>query len=50
MHFALPLDVMRRRQETYLASSKTVTVEMVEQWSMVRRLWNNSIAMLGPIL
>ena len=43
-------DVMRRRQETYLASSQTVTVEMVEQWSMVRRLWNNSIAMLGPIL
>lgn len=43
-------DEMRRRQETYLASSHPVTVEMVEQWSMAHRLWNNSIAMLGPIL
>jgi len=43
-------DEMRRRQETYLASSNPVTVEMVEQWSMVRRLWNNTIAMLGPVL
>jgi cardiolipin synthase len=43
-------DEMRRRQETYLASSHPVTIEMVEQWSMVRRLWNNTIAMLGPIL
>jgi cardiolipin synthase len=41
---------MRHRQDTYLASSHPVTVEMVEQWSMVRRLWNNTIAMLGPVL
>jgi len=43
-------DAMRRRQETYLASSQPVTVEMVEEWSMVRRLWNNTVAMLGPVL
>jgi len=43
-------DEMRRRQEIYLASSHPVTIEMVEQWSVVRRLWNNTIAMLGPIL
>jgi cardiolipin synthase len=41
---------MRRRQETYLACSHPVTVETVGQWAMTRRLWNNSIAMLGPIL
>jgi cardiolipin synthase len=41
---------MRHRQDTYLASSHPVTVEMVEQWSVARRLWNNTIAMLGPIL
>jgi cardiolipin synthase len=43
-------DEMRRRQETYLAQSNQVTIEMVEQWSMLRRLWNNTIAMLGPVL
>jgi cardiolipin synthase len=41
---------MRHRQDTYLASSHPVTVEMVEQWSVARRLWNNTIAMLGPVL
>jgi cardiolipin synthase len=41
---------MRRRQDAYLAQSHPVTVEMVAQWPMTRRLWNNTIAMLGPIL
>ena len=41
---------MRRRQDTYLAHSVPVTAEMVAQWPMTRRLWNNSVAMLGPVL
>jgi cardiolipin synthase len=41
---------MRHRQDAYLAQSYPVTVEMVAQWPMTRRLWNNTIAMLGPIL
>src|SRR5437773_7144969 len=41
---------MRRRQDAYLACSHPVTAETVAQWSMTRRLWNNTIAMLGPIL
>ncbi len=41
---------MRRRQDAYLAQSHPVTVAMVAQWPMTRRLWNNTIAMLGPIL
>lgn len=41
---------MRRRQDEYLAQSHEVTAEMVAQWSIGRRLWNNAIAMLGPIL
>lgn len=41
---------MRQRQDAYLAQSQPVTVEMVAQWSTVRRLWNNTIAMLGPVL
>jgi cardiolipin synthase len=41
---------MRRRQDAYLACSHPVTAETVAQWSITRRLWNNTIAMLGPIL
>lgn len=41
---------MRRRQDDYLARSHAVTAEMVAQWPMRRRLWNNTIAMLGPVL
>jgi cardiolipin synthase len=41
---------VRRRQDAYLARSHPVTAEMVAQWPMTRRLWNNTIAMLGPIL
>ena len=41
---------MRQRQDTYLAQSKPVTVDMVEQWSMARRFLNNSIAIRAPVL
>jgi cardiolipin synthase A/B len=41
---------MRRRQDAYLACSHPVTAEMVNEWPMTRRFWNNTIAMLGPIL
>jgi cardiolipin synthase len=41
---------MRQRQETYLAQSHPVTVDIVEQWSMARRFLNNSIAILAPVL
>jgi len=41
---------MRRRQDAYLACSHPVTADMVAQWPMTRRFWNNTIAMLGPIL
>jgi len=41
---------VRRRQQDYLAHSHRVTAEMVSAWSAPRRLWNNSIAMMGPLL
>lgn len=41
---------MRARQDTYLAVSKSVTLDDVRQWSVGRRLWNNSLALLGPLL
>lgn len=41
---------MRRRQDAYLSRSHPVTTDMVAQWPITRRFWNNTIAMLGPIL
>jgi cardiolipin synthase len=41
---------MRARQDAYLASSNEVTLADVEAWSVGRRLWNNTVAMLGPLL
>jgi len=41
---------VRRRQQDYLARSHRVTEEQVSAWSTPRRLWNNSIAMMGPLL
>jgi len=41
---------MRERQLEYIASSQLITREVVESWSVYRRLWNNLIATLGPIL
>ena len=41
---------MRQRQDSYIAKSKQITIEMVEHWPWHRRLWNNAIAILGPVL
>ncbi len=41
---------MRERQLSYIASSNPVTREAVDAWPVSRRLWNNSIATLGPVL
>ena len=41
---------MRQRQESYIGRSRPVTGEMVERWTWRRRLWNNAIAILGPVL
>ena len=41
---------VRERQGAYLEHSHPVTTEMVTDWPMHRRLANNAIAMLGPVL
>ena len=41
---------LRQRQDRYIASSRPVTAEMVANWSLRRRLLNNTVAMLGPVL
>jgi len=49
-HDAAMTAAMQQRQRQYLASSRPVTREMVRDWSLPHRLWNNTLAMLGPIL
>lgn len=41
---------VRARQQEYVAKSARVSREAVNAWSMPRRLWNNALATLGPIL
>jgi cardiolipin synthase len=41
---------MRRRQESYIAQSNPVAAAVVNDWSWRRRLWNNAVATLGPVL
>ena len=41
---------MRARQDAYIVDSKPVTLAEVGAWSRSTRLWNNALAILGPIL
>ena len=41
---------IRQRQESYIAASDPVRTEIVQAWAWRWRLWNNTIAMLGPVL
>ena len=41
---------MRRRQEEFISQSRQVSIETVAQWSWRRRLIDNTVAMLGPVL
>lgn len=41
---------IRARQDDFLARSRRVTPEEVAAWPWTRRLWNNAVAVLGPVL
>ncbi len=41
---------VRHRQESYIANSHAVEAADVAAWSTGRRLWNNAVAMFGPVL
>jgi cardiolipin synthase len=41
---------LQRRQQTYLSDSCQITLTEVQAWSKPKQLWNNTIAMLGPVL
>jgi cardiolipin synthase A/B len=50
VHDAILTGAVRERQRDYVARSRTVTREAVAAWPRSRRLWNNVIATLGPVL
>jgi len=41
---------VRQRQQVYIDASVPVRAAEVTEWSAARRIWNNTIAMLGPVL
>lgn len=41
---------MRQRQQEYIDRSRLVEASEVSAWPVTRRLWNNAVAMLGPLL
>lgn len=41
---------VRRRQADYLAASRPVNAAVVAEWGIRHRIWNNAVAMFGPVL
>lgn len=38
------------RQQSYLADSRQITLDEVTKWPIHKRIWNNALAILGPVL
>ena len=41
---------MRNRQDQYLRGSLPVSLEQVQSWRPAKRMWNNAMAIVGPVL
>jgi cardiolipin synthase len=41
---------VRQRQKTYIAQSRPISLAEVSGWGWPTRLWNNALAVVGPIL
>ena len=41
---------MRQRQQEYLADCVAITAQEVARWKWTTRLWNNTLAIVGPVL
>ncbi|MDH2999325.1 cardiolipin synthase A [Chelonobacter oris] len=39
-----------QRQQDYISQSKPIDLEHITHWSLLRRIWQNVIATIGPIL
>jgi cardiolipin synthase len=42
--------MMRQRQQSWIDASTLVDEAAIAGWSRRRRLWNNAVAMFGPVL
>ncbi|BDG73140.1 cardiolipin synthase [Roseomonas fluvialis] len=42
--------LLRDRQAAFIARSRRVTADEVAAWPWQRRLWNNAVAVMGPVL
>ncbi len=47
---AVTTAALRARQDAFLARSRRVTRAEVAAWPWPRRLWNNAVAVMGPVL
>lgn len=45
-----PTAALRARQEAYLARCRRIVPEEVDAWAIGRRLWNNAVAIVEPVL
>ena len=43
-------EVIKARQQSYLADSRQITLDEVVDWPIHRRIANNALAILGPVL
>jgi cardiolipin synthase len=50
LHDAPLTAAMRARQMQYIAGLNPISMQTVQAWSPPRRIWNNALAMLGPVL
>jgi cardiolipin synthase len=49
-HDAALTAAMRERQQYYIGQSVEVDMQTVLEWTRRRQLWNNTVAVLGPVL
>jgi cardiolipin synthase len=50
LHDAPLTAAMRARQMQYISGLNPINMRTVRAWSPPRRIWNNALAMLGPVL
>ncbi len=41
---------LHHRQQDYIEGSRRVSRELIAQWPWYQQLWNNAVAMMGPVL
>lgn len=41
---------LRKRQDSFLQASRPVTSGQVAEWSAARRIWQNAVSIIGPVL